>query len=370
LLLLAIPTGAFAETIAVDEATVVNKVTTGGEVNADYEDIKETHWAYEYVQKLSKTGIVRGFPDGCFWPEGKVTYGEFIKMAVIAASGEDPGIYEGVRHWAVNYYEAALEKAYFTKIDIEEAKLPKYITRNDMALILSAILNEKNYEKESVLKNYDKLLEGLKDVKENQDAREIWEYEIVKVYGAGIITGYPDDTFRPFEHLSRGEAATVIYRYLEAGARISPKEMQIHEENGYLYDGNNVPYVIKNTSEYIKDYKNIKSYGGRELLWKDKCMYYESAELLGFELVRSFAETREIFERSFATANIELISSYFAVKEGELYEKLYPQLGGKMLKVYEDKNDFDYIVCNASDTALGGNGETIVVVFPNPFKEI
>jgi len=41
-----------------------------------------------------------------------------------------------------------------------------------------------------------------------------------------------------------------------------------------------------------------------------------------------------------------------------------------MLKVYEDKNDFDYIVCNASDTALGGNGETIVVVFPNPFKEI
>jgi hypothetical protein len=44
----------------------------------------------------------------------------------------------------------------------------------------------------------------------------------MKVYSMGLITGYPDKTFRPEGTLTRAEAAAVVFRLVEKSARIIP----------------------------------------------------------------------------------------------------------------------------------------------------
>ena len=65
---------------------------------------------------MSDKVIIKGYPDGSFRPDNTVTYGEFIKMALIAGTGRDEGN-STPGHWASNYYNKALELNYFTEYD-------------------------------------------------------------------------------------------------------------------------------------------------------------------------------------------------------------------------------------------------------------
>ncbi|MFV0518304.1 MAG: S-layer homology domain-containing protein, partial [Aminipila sp.] len=142
-----------------------------------YLDITDTSWAYESVNAMSQKGIVKGYPDGSFKPQATLTYGEFIKMVLIAETGEDVGNSK-TGNWALNYYNKASELGYFSHNDIKANQLNKAITRTDMALIISNILGEIKIE------NYSKLENSLKDI--NSTVKN--DYDIIKVYAKGIIT--------------------------------------------------------------------------------------------------------------------------------------------------------------------------------------
>lgn len=180
---------------------------------AGYPDVRQGNWAYDAVSAMSDKAIVKGFPDGSFKPDSKVTCGEFIKMALISATGEDVGN-AGSGHWALNYYKKALELQYFTEYDIDRSQLDDAIDRAHMALIISSILGDVNIE------NYDEIQVGITDI----TTQTKYEYDITKAYASGILTGYTDSTFRPDKTLSRAEAAMVIYRLADAGKRVYPGE--------------------------------------------------------------------------------------------------------------------------------------------------
>lgn len=177
--------------------------------DSPFSDMKSSNWAYESVSKMQEKGIVEGFPDGSFKPNNTVTYGEFIKMALITATGEDVGnLQESSKLWALNYYNKGLELHYFDTDDISYTQLNDAIRRRKMALIISSILGDTDIQ----------LSNKLSDVTyktENQN-------DIIKVYSAGIITGYTDNTFQPDKTLTRAEASTVIYRLMDKSKRILP----------------------------------------------------------------------------------------------------------------------------------------------------
>ena len=116
-------------------AMIVTAMTTS--YGADYSDISRSNWSYEAVNAMSEKGVIKGYPNGSFLPAGTVTYGEFIKMAVIAGAGQDVGNASKPDHWALNYYNRALELNYFTEHEIDKTQLNSKITRGDMALIIS-----------------------------------------------------------------------------------------------------------------------------------------------------------------------------------------------------------------------------------------
>jgi len=197
-----------------------------------YSDIKVSNWAYDAVAAMSDKSIVKGYPDGSFKPGNTVTYGEFIKMALIAGSGQDAGN-SSSGHWALNYYNKALEQNYFTNYDISKGQLSDPITRSDMALIISAILGDVKIE------NYDEIQKGIKDI----TYQTKHEYDITKAYASGILTGYPDSTFQPKKTLTRAESATVIYRLVDESKRELPKVGEVRKE------------VQKPLGEVITNYK-------------------------------------------------------------------------------------------------------------------
>ena len=43
---------------------------------AAFSDVPQWEWYYDYVTRLSETGVIAGYEDGTFRPEGKVTWGD------------------------------------------------------------------------------------------------------------------------------------------------------------------------------------------------------------------------------------------------------------------------------------------------------
>lgn len=52
--------------------------------NAVFSDVPSTHWAVGYVAKAAELGIIGGYGDGRFGPSDQVTYEQMVKMLVCA----------------------------------------------------------------------------------------------------------------------------------------------------------------------------------------------------------------------------------------------------------------------------------------------
>lgn len=111
------------------------------ENNFVFTDLSETHWAYESIMKLVDAGIIKGYPDGTFMPEGSITRAELVKITNMIYS-----------------YTDKQENTNFTDIKTED-----------------------------------------------------WFYENVLIaQKAGYIVGYPDNTFKPNDFITRQELCKII----------------------------------------------------------------------------------------------------------------------------------------------------------------
>lgn len=82
-----------------------------GTVAASFSDV-ETHWAKEYIEDLADKGIVEGYEDGSFNPDGKVKRAEAIKMIMNNQEKEcDASLFPDL--YADQWFCGVVTKAYF-----------------------------------------------------------------------------------------------------------------------------------------------------------------------------------------------------------------------------------------------------------------
>ncbi len=178
-----------------------------GDAPKTFSDLEKDHWAFESVERMKEIGIISGYPGGDFKPDAYITYAEFIKMVTVAKEVIESDLKpESIGHWAKPYYNAALNNMYFTKWDISEGALDIPIPRKHMALIAGGAMGE--FIKIEDYGDYDEISGYISDV----DYKTPYEYEIVKSYATGILSGYPDGSFRPEGVLTRAEAVSVVDR--------------------------------------------------------------------------------------------------------------------------------------------------------------
>ncbi len=308
---------------------------------AGYSDIKSTNWAYEAVNTMSDKAVIKGYPNGSFKPSNTVTYGEFIKMALIAATGEDAGNAES-GNWATAYYNKALELGYYTKADITKDDLNEKITRAHMALIISAILGDVKID------NYDEIQKGITDITYQTE----YEYDITKSYAKGILTGYTDDTFRPEKTLTRAESAMVIYRLVDESKREYLGEETEEEESTSVKE--------KTIDEMIT---NLRSFYPAENLDDDL------AEAETYEIDKDYAKYgMELHEKngtrwvSFPEEVADELHIIYFVKDNQVIEIGANNMGGTTIAYDCEITTVDYIASLRPST-------NHLLLITNPFKQ-
>lgn len=168
------------------------------------------HWAKELIALLYDKGIIGGYPDGTFRPNNSITRAEFTKIFVTSLHEDVGNSSEG--HWATNYLNKAIEEGYVLEGEFDD--LNKNITRGEMARMIVRALDEDYPE------NINDYKEQIKDY--NDIPKEYKDF-VLKAYVKGIITGYPDGTFKYNQTATRAEASTMIVRLLEPEKREVPE---------------------------------------------------------------------------------------------------------------------------------------------------
>ncbi len=174
-----------------------------------FTDIDGYEWAKTAITVLSAKGIINGKADGIFAPADNVTRAEFVKMlsAAFSLSGTTDKEFWDVPagHWAHPYVQAAVASKIAMGISDYEFGANNNITRQDMAVFCSRIMEMLEIEPEGEEVAFT-------------DEGKISAYavdSIKKLAMAGIINGFGDGTFAPFNNATRAEAAVIIYKLSE-----------------------------------------------------------------------------------------------------------------------------------------------------------
>lgn len=168
------------------------------------------HWASSYISSLAKKNVISGYSDGNFYPERKVAREEFIKM-IISATGLYKSTAEcefkdvGQTDWYYRFVASAVSEGIINGVDAENFGTGKSISRQDMAVITTRILNRFGI-----------------DIKTSSvaftDSNAISEYAkdaVAILCGSGVLSGFEDGSFRPDAALTRAEAAKIICLIVE-----------------------------------------------------------------------------------------------------------------------------------------------------------
>lgn len=178
-----------------------------------FSDLNSVSWAKDAILSLADKNIVSGYDDGTFLPNNFIKREEFTKIIVTAFDISDAECeisFSDVNEneWYYQFIKRAYGANIIKGISEESFGVSGYITRQDIAVMLSRIL--------------EKYGENLKSVREYAvfcDQDEISGYAadgIKKLYCLGIISGYEDGSVRPMGNATRAEAAYMINGILGA----------------------------------------------------------------------------------------------------------------------------------------------------------
>ncbi|MGI6751874.1 MAG: S-layer homology domain-containing protein [Anaerovoracaceae bacterium] len=222
---------------------VVGSITSVSAGSKNYSDLPKSHWAFDNVEKMSRKDIISGYPDGSFQPNKQVTYAEFIKMVITAIrKGEitppppkvlwqfERGESEAKGHWAESYYEEGLDLRIYSSFTFSAANLDKPIPRVDVAVIAANIIDSETPTEAATI-----LEKGIPDIKkvsladygdEIEEGRDGFLFKerkkaVINAFYHGIVTGYPNRTFKGTSGLTRAESAAVIDRIINPSSRVA-----------------------------------------------------------------------------------------------------------------------------------------------------
>ncbi len=180
-----------------------------------FPDVRPGEWYTENIDAMSSSGLLNGYEDGTFRPDGTITYAEFISVAArcVGVTAAQSG-----SHWASGYMKRAYESGWYDYDEIYEADFDKPITRQMAVKIVDLAFDiPKN---EQVNNAYYKYMMSIKDF---NDIPGRYGYLVVRAYNNGILTGDENGNFNPLSNLTRAEACAMIMRARGKGSASVPQ---------------------------------------------------------------------------------------------------------------------------------------------------
>ena len=186
------------------------------------------HWASRQIGEGVASGLLRGFPDGTFRPDQAITQEEFLVMVervIPSFSGRDPARMDGQDYlskakgrWSEKTY------AHLLSAGILASGMPSEpLTRLEGARILLAALGQQS-EGERYRGTKVRFFPDLPVENERQVMVAYPAYKL------GLMTGYPDGTFRAGESVSRAQAVVLALRLQEKIKELFPGDVTDQEK--------------------------------------------------------------------------------------------------------------------------------------------
>ncbi|WP_143192050.1 InlB B-repeat-containing protein [Paenibacillus helianthi] len=171
------------------------------------------HWAEKTIDTFVKLHVIEGYNDGTFKPDGEITRAEFaviLSRVFDIKSGNNTGVaFKDVgSHWAKGAIEKLAEAGVISGYEDVTFKPDKTITREEMVILLSRILNLNNVTKDTTKGNFN-------DLKGSYAANEIKAEA-----QAGIINGKADGKFDAKSNATRAEALQIILNALKLSPQL------------------------------------------------------------------------------------------------------------------------------------------------------
>ncbi len=215
------------------------------------------HWARDYILRLSAAGHINGYPDGSFKPDRFMSKAEFITVLIsckgVQAEDTNTISYSDTNnHWAEAQINEAVKRGILIPSEDPNGLLPdESVKRSQAAAMLVRALG-KQPDSGSLSFNDQAVVE-----------KSMYRDHIKTAYDLGLISGFPDGNFEPFQNMTRAQVSTVLSRFLDLQGNSSAVSPPLNTGTG---SGNintvvieDESYSINSTPVYFKvDFTDIK----------------------------------------------------------------------------------------------------------------
>ena len=192
---------------------------------ADFTDVPTSHWAYSYIDKMAKGGLIKGYGNNKFGPNDTFTVAQMATI-ICNAKGVEPEGKNG--YWAYGALDYCKNKLKCLP-DLGELTAKNYdvpCTREVAFWMLMSGLGPKGDAKKDTSITSASIPDYSKIDKAYQSA-------VLEAYQYGLSNGTDDAmTFEPKLQLKRSEAAAMFVRagYTEAGMNTDKNGNYIGED--------------------------------------------------------------------------------------------------------------------------------------------
>ncbi|WP_071393457.1 S-layer homology domain-containing protein [Bacillus tuaregi] len=193
---------------------------------ATFSDLTEEHRFFDEMVYLEEEGIITGFPDGTFRPEGVVTRGAVAIMIgrALDLNGEQRATKftdVGPGQAASGYIASAVEKGIIQGYPDGTYKPNETVTRGQMAIFLSRAF-ELTVEVDAPFKDISPSMISYPYIK--------------RIIAENLTQGYPDNTFRPNDKVTRAQFSAFLARALNDDFKVELPVSYVKDiDNIYYY---------------------------------------------------------------------------------------------------------------------------------------
>jgi len=185
-----------------------------------FPDVSSDHWAYGEIMACLAAGIVMGYEDGTYHPEGSVSRAQMAAYISRALAGDDASVPAGpatasfpdvaTGHWAYKYVEYCQAQAIAGGYQDGTYQPDALVTRDQMAVYVARAIVDPTGE-DGLASYTPPGTATFPDV-----ATDHWAYKHVEYCQAqAIVGGYPDGTYQPDTVVTRDQMAVYVQRAFE-----------------------------------------------------------------------------------------------------------------------------------------------------------
>ena len=179
---------------------------------AEYSDVSDTHWANEQIVYLQDE--ITGYPDGTFRPEKTVSRAEVLTLFARIAFPDEWKQAEGDEWWKAAYDVCTSHRL----LDDTAGSRSEAMPRGEIAALLDRFCSGWGGVHERADAANQLNINWTEQRMESPEWQPLWpdaaEYgnSVLVCANQGLLTGYPDGSFKPGKGVTRAEAAAILAR--------------------------------------------------------------------------------------------------------------------------------------------------------------